>query len=418
MSLPSLVNVWTRDTVRVRSMPTPLRVPEIIGIDNLRAESGRAMDPAAPPGQKRLAIVLRSLGGGGGAERAMANLAGALAGRGHRVDLVLRRVAGHFLKEVPATVRIVDLQARLPALAPVPIARYLRRARPDAMLVTGLYTNLAAILGLRLAGTGTRTVISVQNHLSVQVAGSSGPWKKLVPAASRHLFARADRIVAVSHGVADDLSRFVGVPAGKLTTIHNPLVSSRIAERRAEAPAHPWLIDDGPAVVLGMGKLRPQKDFATLIRAFALVRQRRPARLLIGGDGPERAALLRLARRLGVADDVDLPGFFDNPFACMAHAAAFVLSSAWEGLPSVLVEAMACGCPVVSTDCPSGPAEILEHGRYGPLVAVGDHAALAEAIAKVLEQPPDPEGLISRASAFSEAASAQAYEAVLLPTPP
>jgi glycosyltransferase involved in cell wall biosynthesis len=155
-----------------------------------------------------------------------------------------------------------------------------------------------------------------------------------------------------------------------------------------------------------------------LIRAFALVRQRRTARLLIGGDGPERAALLRLARRLGVADDVDLPGFFDNPFACMAHAAAFVLSSAWEGLPSVLVEAMACGCPVVSTDCPSGPAEILEHGRYGPLVAVGDHAALAEAIAKVLEQPPDPEGLISRASAFSEAASAQAYEAVLLPTPP
>lgn len=145
---------------------------------------------------------------------------------------------------------------------------------------------------------------------------------------------------------------------------------------------------------------------------------RRTARLLIGGEGPERSALLRLAGQLGVTDDVALPGFFDNPYACMAHAAVFVLSSAWEGLPSVLVEAMACGCAVVSTDCPSGPAEILQDGKYGPLVPVRDPVALAEAIAKVLEQRPDPARLISRASDFSEASAARAYEAVLLPAAP
>lgn len=397
----------------------PQRVPEIIGLDKLRAESGLAVgSAAAATRERRLAIVVRSLGGGGGAERAMVNLARAFADRGHRVDLVLRCVEGHFLSEVPPEVRVVDLQARSPLLAPLPIARYLRRSRPDAMLVTGLYTDLASILGLGLAGTGTRTVISVQNHLSTQVASSSRPWMKLMPAAARRLFVRADHIVAVSEGVADDLCRGVGLPAEKVTTIHNPLVSPRLAELKVAAPTHAWFRDGGPPVLLGMGKLRPQKDFATLLRAFALLRERRPARLLIGGDGPERAALLQLAHQLQVADDVDLPGFLDNPFACMAHAAVFVLSSAWEGLPSVLVEALACGCPVVSTDCPSGPAEILEQGRYGPLVPVGNPVALAEAIAKVLEQEPDPARLISRASSFSVARAAQAYEALLLPTAP
>jgi glycosyltransferase involved in cell wall biosynthesis len=401
----------------LQSMRMPLQVPETVGLDKRPPGSARAMDlPASAPREGRLAIVARSLGGGGGAERAMVNLARAFARRGHRVDLVLRCREGHFLREVPPAVRVVDLRARSGLLATLRIARYLRRARPDAMLVTGLYTNIAALLGLRLAGTGTRTVISVQNHLSTQVAGD--PTLKLVPAASRRLFPRADRIVAVSQGVADDMGRCLGVPAERVTTIHNPLVSSRLAERKAEPPSHAWLRDGGPPLVLGMGKLRPQKDFATLIRAFALVRARRPVRLLIGGEGPERSALLRLARELGVADDVDLPGFLDNPYACMARAAVFVLSSAWEGLPSVLVEAMACGCAVVSTDCPSGPAEILEQGRYGPLVPVRDPVALAEAIARTLEQPPDPAGLIARASAFSEEGAAEAYEALLLPAAP
>ncbi len=366
-------------------------------------------------GAKRLAIVVRSLGGGGGAERAMLNLAGALASAGHEVDLALRCVGGHLLDDVPAAVRVVDLRARSVLRAPLAIARYLRATRPDAMLVTGLYTILAALLGRRLAGTGTRTVISVQNHLSVQVARSRSPMMKLVPAAARRFFPSVDGIVAVSHGVGDDLSRFVGLPPENLTTIHNPLVSPRLLQRIVEPPAHAWLEDDGPPVVLAAGKLRPQKDFFTLIRAFALLRQRRSARLLILGEGPERRSLLRLARRLGVGDAVDLPGWVANPYACMAHAAVFVLSSAWEGLPSVLVEAMACGCAVVSTDCPSGPAEILDHGRYGPLVPVGDHAALAEAILKVLDAPPDSAGLIARSTAFSVDSAATAYAAVLLP---
>ena len=170
-------------------------------------------------------------------------------------------------------------------------------------------------------------------------------------------------------------------------------------------------------MVLGAGKLKKQKDFATLVKAFAEVRHRRLARLVILGEGPRRGALLALARKLGVAEDIELPGFVANPFAFMARSSVFVLSSAWEGFGNVLVEAMACGCPVVSTDCPSGPSEILEDGRHGPLVPVGDPAGLAKAICEVLDAPRERAALEERASVFTAAASAEHYERALLGTP-
>ena len=167
-------------------------------------------------------------------------------------------------------------------------------------------------------------------------------------------------------------------------------------------------------MLLGVGKLKPQKDFACLIRAFARVRATRPVRLIVLGDGPQREALLVLARTLGVADAVALPGFVANPFAYLGRAAAFVLSSAWEGLANVVIEALACGCPVVSTDCPSGPAEILAGGKYGRLVPVGDDAALANAIAATLDAPPRQESLRDRARHFSVDRAAAQYRRVLL----
>ena len=212
----------------------------------------------------------------------------------------------------------------------------------------------------------------------------------------------ADAIVAVSDGVADRLAQATGLPRGSIRTVYNPVVGPELPTLAAEPVGHPWFRHGGPPVVLGAGRLVEQKDFPTLLRAFALVRRARPARLVILGDGPAGACegLRAIAAALGCAEDLDLPGFVANPFAYMARAAAFALSSLHEGLPGVLIQALACGCPVVSTDCPSGPREILDGGRYGRLVPVGDHEALARAILACLDDPSGREERVARAAAF------------------
>jgi glycosyltransferase involved in cell wall biosynthesis len=235
-----------------------------------------------------------------------------------------------------------------------------------------------------------------------------------IPALLRHFYPEADAIACVSRGVADDVARVTGMPRERIQTTYSPIVSRQLAGRTAGEAPHEWLEPGAPPLVLGVGKLKPQKRFDTLLRGFARLRAARSVRLVILGAGHERRSLLSLARSLGVADDVALPGFTRDPFAWMQRAAVFVLSSAWEGLPSVLIQAMACGCPVVSTDCPHGPAEILEGGVHGPLVPVGDHAALAHAIAQVLDQPPAAEGLRRRADAFGVTPVVDATLALLL----
>jgi glycosyltransferase involved in cell wall biosynthesis len=216
--------------------------------------------------------------------------------------------------------------------------------------------------------------------------------------------------------VAQDLSTATGIPRERISTIYNPVVPPELLTRAKAPLEHPWFEPDSPPVLLGVGRLSAQKDFPTLLRAFARVRRLRPARLIILGEGKRpgyRPELLALARELGVGEDVQLPGFAENPYAYMARASVFVMSSAWEGLPSVLVEALACGCPVVSTDCPSGPREILQGGRYGRLVPVGDAEALAKAILATLDAPPDGEMLRTRGAEFSVGASTQRYLDVL-----
>ena len=393
---------------------------------------------------KHLAIFARSLSGGGGAERVVLQLAGAMAERGHRIDLILARTKGRYLDELPPTVRLVELHAP-PAILAVPglmreprtlaallpamirpgvaqvlgaipaLRRYLLNERPDAILAALDYANFAAIIARRLAGVPVRTIASVHNHMSSAAANAQRPHLRHVVPLARRLYPDADTVVCVSDGVASDLVASAGVPPALLTTIYNPVITPRIAEL-ADAPIpHRWLQQDEVPVILGVGKLRRQKDFATLIRAFAKVRKICPAHLIILGEGPERNKLKRLAHELGVADDVDLHGFDPNPYAFMSRASVFVLSSAWEGFGNVLVEAMACGCPVVSTDCPSGPGEILEHGRYGRLVPVGAADALAEAILSQLEAPSDGRAAARRAAEFTAAASAARYEGVLFP---
>ena len=337
----------------------------------------------------RLTLFLSSFKDGG-SERVMVALANGFVLRGYRVDLVLACGAqGLYLADVDARVRIVDLQAERLIKALWPLVRYLRRERPAALLAAMNHANVVAVLAQKWAGVSTRVVVSEHGMISIE-AGRTRRWSaRAMYALLPRLHRRANAIAAVSRGSARDLEQFAGLPAGAVHVIYNPVEWDRIQRRMAEPVPHPWL-QPGQIrpVILAIGRLTEQKDFATLLRAFAAVRASTDARLLILGEGGLREELQALAQSLGLGpDDVQMPGFAANPFAYMARAAVFVLSSRWEGLPGVLIQAMACGTPVVSTDCLSGPREILEDGRWGRLVPVGDVEALAQAIRAVLSSP-------------------------------
>lgn len=327
----------------------------------------------------RLAIFLPSLAGGG-AERAMLNLAHGLVGRGQQVDLVLARACGPYLGAVSDQIRLVDLKASR-VLASLPrLTQYLRREHPLAVLSALDYANIVSLWARRISGVRCRAVVNEQNTISRSAGQSARRRQRMVPHLVRHFYPWADYVIGNSSGVAADLRRVTGLSDGRVRMLYNPVIMPGLEQRAAESLAHPWFVAGQPPVVLAVGRLTAQKDFATLIRAFGEVRQQREARLLILGEGPDRAMLVGLVRRLDLVDDVALPGFVDNPYAFMSRSALYVLSSRWEGLPTVLIEALFCGPPVVATDCPSGPREILAGGRYGKLVPVADATAVAEAM--------------------------------------
>ena len=341
------------------------------------------------PENKRVAIFLVSLEGGG-SERIALNLAQGFAERGLEVDLVLQRATGPYLDQVPDKIRIVDLRAGRMALAIFPLISYLRRERPPFLLSLMMGANIIAILSKKLARVDTRLLITEHLNISVATYNAGSLRVRYLPLLAKRTYPWANGIVAVSEGVADDLAHTIGLPRKRIDVIYNPLVTSELLEKVNEPVDHPWFQDGEPPVILGAGRLTKQKDFPTLIRAFALVRKERAARLVILGEGEDRPELKALVDELGVAEDVDMPGFVDNPYGYMAGAAVFALSSRWEGLPTVLIEAMALGKPVVATDCPSGAREILNDGRYGTLVPVGDAERLATGISGMLEHPVEP----------------------------
>jgi len=347
--------------------------------------------------QPRIALFLRNLGDGG-AERMMLNMACGMAQQGMKVDLVLTKAEGTYLAQVPPEVRIVDLKAsefdkgrsfKLPtslqSTTSLPkLIRYLQNEQPAALLSATHYPNEIAVLAKYLARVPTRVVVSEHTTLSVEARRVEQVSSRLAPLAARLFYPWADGIVAVSQGVAKDLAHLIGLPLERIQVIYNPVLTPEVIKSTKEPIAQPWFTPGEPPVVLGVGRLVAQKDFPTLIHAFAQVRQVRPARLMILGSGREQKRLEALVRELRLEDDVALVGFVKNPSAYMAHSAVFVLSSAWEGLPTVLVEAMTVGTPVISTNCESGPAEILDNGKYGDLVPVGNTEAMAEAILNVL----------------------------------
>jgi glycosyltransferase involved in cell wall biosynthesis len=332
----------------------------------------------------RVAFFLGSFGGGG-IERITAHLAHNFVKLGVQIDLILNRADPTHLWQMPIETRIIDLKAANLYLSLPGLVRYLRQDRPIALLAADHYLNEIALLAKRLARVPLRLVVAEHNQMSQTARNATKLKGRLTPLFARYLYPWADGIVAVSDGVAKDLAATALLPMDRIETIYNPVINDRMLANAKEPVEHDWFNASEIPVILGVGKLEQQKDFPNLIRAFAKVRQTRPARLVILGWGPDKSELEILIQTLGLDADVALLGYVENPYAYMTKSSVFVLSSAWEGLPTVLIEAMALGIPVVSTDCESGPAEILAGGKYGYLTPVGDSEALAEGILQVLD---------------------------------
>jgi len=363
-------------------------------------------------GKEKVALFLPSLRGGG-AERVMVNLARGFYDQGINVDLVLAKAEGPYLSEVPAGVRVIDLHSSRVLFSLPGLVRYLRRERPQSILSAMDHANIVAIWARKLSGVSCRVVVSVHSTLSRALMNIPNLRGYLMPNLIRIFYPLADAVIAVSNGVAEDFANITRLPRESIKVIYNPIVIPELLEKAKEAVEHPWFSRGEPPVILSVGRLTKAKDYPTLIRAFALVHRERPARLMILGEGEERPKLEALIQELGLDEDVSLPGFVDNPYAYMARAAVFVLSSAWEGFGNVLVEAMAVGTPVVATDCPSGPAEILEGGKWGKLVPVGDIEKIAKAIIETLEDLNCPD-VTKRAQDFGIEKPVQNYLRVLL----
>jgi glycosyltransferase involved in cell wall biosynthesis len=372
----------------------------------MRTVTGHSQD--AP----RLAIVLADLARGG-IGKMRVRLANAIAREGVAVDLLLARTDSPYLNELGASVRLVKTGTSHGLFSVPRLALYLRKERPSRVLTQRIRVNVATLRARRLAAVDVPVWTTLNTNLTAQLASLRPAKARKHLALLRRWYPRNDGLIAITDGVATDAASLISIPRERLVTIHNPVVTPELERLAREPVAHRWLTPGEPPVVLGVGRLEPQKDFATLIDAFALLRADRECRLVILGEGQCRARLMEQVARLGLDGQVDLPGFVDNPYAWMLRAALFAFSSRWEGFGNALAEAMACGTPVVATDCPDGPREILDNGRYGPLVPVGDSCALAAAMRDTLDAPPPSSSLREGAARFSLAHSAACYLSVL-----
>ena len=362
-----------------------------------------------------LAIFLPNLNGGG-AERAMLNLASTFSQQGIQVDIVLLAREGAYIDQVPDTIRIIDFGNCKLMLSFQLLWNYLHLEKPVILMTTLDQPSLAVLWTRKFSqlidpGSHVSTmpiVVNVQNNMSVESRNSVRFKTRLMPWFAKVFFPWADAVIPVSEGVGNDLIQ-LGIPAEQITAIHNPIVTPDLLARSNEPIEHPWFTAGHVPIVVAVGRLTQQKDFSTLLKAFAKARVARSMKLIILGEGELRSELESLMCQLEIHNDVSLPGFVENPFAYVARSDLFVLSSLFEGLPTVLIEAMAMGTPVVATDCPSGPDEILKGGLYGPLVKMSSPDELASAMLLRLEQPRNSALLMQWASRYSIDKSVNGY---------
>jgi glycosyltransferase involved in cell wall biosynthesis len=363
----------------------------------------------------RISFFLPNLAGGG-AEKISINLANEFVKRGYEVDMVLLSASGEFFGDLHSAVRVVNLRAEHVRSALAPLIRYMRDVRPDTFLACMWPLTVLAVVARRFSGVSMRLLVAEHNTWSMSQRDHRAWIRPLIRWSMRLCFPYTDGVIAVSDGASADLVNFADLDASIVKTIYNPVVDSQCkgsVELDQKETDRLWT--NAKYRLLSIGTLKVQKNQALLLSALALLSQHVDAHLIILGEGQLRASLEHQAKELNIAERVTLAGFKAHPTPYFQSADLFVLSSDWEGLPTVLIEALAAGTPVVSTDCPSGPREILADGKFGRLVPVGDAAGLAAAIAESLATPYDRAALVARAQHFSIDRAVDQYLALLFP---
>jgi glycosyltransferase involved in cell wall biosynthesis len=346
-----------------------------------------------PASASRHIVLFGPSFGEGGVARDIVNLANGFVRAGMEVSVLVNRPNELFTEQLYPQVRQVVLPSRSDRCLARELLAFLRAWRPDVVLTTEERDDgIAVVVRKELRDPGVRFFLRMVTTLSVRLANQYRFRlnRALYRRRLRQIYSQCDGVICNSEGVADDLVTFLDLPRDGIAVLPNPTITPELLAAAEEPLTHPWFASGEPPVILGAGRLGRAKDFGTLLKAFALLRRYRPCRLMILGQGRQKERLEAQARELGVGADFELAGFVSNPYAYMARSGLFVLSSLWEGCPNVLIEAMAVGTPVVATDCRSGPREILQGGRFGPLVPMRDAEAMAEAMAVTLDHPLSP----------------------------
>jgi glycosyltransferase involved in cell wall biosynthesis len=330
---------------------------------------------------KHIAFFIPNFGDGG-VERNAINLTREYVSRGHSVDIVTFHAEQTMSSEIPEGAGFVDLGSGRTITATMSLRSYLRRVRPDVLISAQAHANVAAVLATKLSFTSTRLVLT--ERLALQAAWDSaakrGLKDRMLPFFVRRFYPHANAVVANSAGTADQLAASTGLSRDSIDVIYNPAVWPGVEPAGQDAVDHPWFDSSQVPIICSVGRFTPQKDFATLLNSFAVLRSRVESRLVIVGAGPLLASLERLSEDLGISEDVWFAGYQANPYKFISKSAVLVMSSIYEGFGNVLAEAQALGIPTVSTDCESGPREILLNGEAGRLVPVGDFNAIADAV--------------------------------------
>lgn len=361
-----------------------------------------------------ISIYIPSLNGGG-AERVMLTMANALADSNYatRVDLLVNKIEGPYIKDVSKSINLVSLNSKRTAFSLIPLAKYLNKQQPNVIISAMNYVNIITVIAKMLSHSKTHVIVTEHTDLMAAMRDNKNALRNFIlKTLMQYTYKKADAIVAVSKGAAKALAQQTKIDISKITTIYNPVVTDKLIHEQHELINHPWMKKETPYII-GVGRLIPLKNFEALITAYSYVQRYIDINLVILGQGHLKEELQKLVRDLRIEEKVLFTGFVDNPYPWIKNAECFVLSSRYEGLPTVLIEAMACGTPIVSTDCPSGPSEILENGLWGELVPISDIEALSKAILKVLSKDYVKKDVMERASFFSVDNALKGYLTIL-----
>lgn len=350
---------------------------------------------------------------GGGAQRMIVNMANEFAAGGHNVDLVLVQNEGKYHELVSKKVNVIDLGKTRALFSIFALTKYIKTVKPDILLSALFYVNVIAVLAKRLAPSAkTKIIVTERNHISLKAENSASWADRAAPWIVRLTYPLADAVVGISAGVAQDVQKCMNAPPDRVNWIHNPVVTDDLIENLKTAANDEWFEASSSPVIVMSGRLVVQKDYETALHALKKALKKQELRLLILGEGKLEQEIKKLSQDIDIEKNIYFKGFVENPLSYMKRADLFLLSSRHEGFGNVVVEALLCGLPVVSTDCPAGPAEILNDGEFGTLVPVADPDAMAKAILETLAAPHTPEKQKARAMCFTVEKTCAEYEAL------